>query len=124
MARDIIVMDHRSRDILNPLDDIRSYNLFYLPIPNNRHQNPIMNSSLIRAKNKRLYLPDVIYFITAVTKSRQPIFKQDDNIRALRDTLRSVKSLYTFTMKAYVFLPDHFHQLIFIPSETTISKIL
>jgi putative transposase len=78
----------------------------------------------IRARIRRWYVPNAVYFIVGVTHNRRPLFAENANVNLLRDTLRRVKDLYPFTMHAYVFLPDHFHILIFVPETTNISKLM
>jgi putative transposase len=78
----------------------------------------------IRARIRRWYVPNAIYFIVGVTQDRQRLFAEDANVVLLRETLRRVKDLYPFTMHAYVFLPEHFHILIFVPETTNISKLM
>ncbi|MEM7113439.1 MAG: transposase [Chloroflexota bacterium] len=79
---------------------------------------------LVRARIRRLYVVGAIYFITAVTHTRRPIFQNDQNVALLRKTLREVKKRYPFQMRAYIFLPDHFHLLIHLQDETNISDLL
>ena len=78
----------------------------------------------IRAKIRRWYVPDAIYFIAAVTQGRHPLFTDDANIDLLRATLRRAKKYHPFTMRAYAFMPDHLHLLIFVPETTNISRLL
>ena len=78
----------------------------------------------IRAKIRRWYVPDATYFITAVTQDRHPLFSDDANIELLRATMRRAKEHHPYTMRAYAFMPDHFHLLIFVPDNTDISKLL
>jgi REP element-mobilizing transposase RayT len=78
----------------------------------------------IRARIRRWYVPDAVYFIVGITQSRRPLFAKGDNVALLRETLRNVKELYPFTMHAYVFLPDHFYMLMFVPETTNISKLM
>jgi putative transposase len=76
------------------------------------------------ARIRRWYIPDATYFIVGVTQSRRALFAEENNITLLRETLRKVKGLHPFRMQAYVFLPDHFHILIFVPETTNISKLM
>lgn len=85
---------------------------------NNRKQEPV------RAKIRRLYVPDALYFITCVLANRNPLLADNANMTLFRETLREVKKLHPFTMRAYAFLPDHFHLLIFVPAATNISKLM
>jgi putative transposase len=78
----------------------------------------------IRAKIRRLYIPDALYFIVAVTQSRQPILAESASIELLRQTMRRVKEIHPFAMRAYVFLPEHMHLLIQMIGSTTISEVL
>jgi putative transposase len=78
----------------------------------------------VRARIRRWYVANAVYFIVGVTQDRRPLFANEWNITILRETLRRVKEIYPFTMHAYVFLPDHFHILIFVPETTHISKLM
>ena len=78
----------------------------------------------IRAKIRRYYIPNAVYFITAVTQDRQPLFADSVNLELLRVTMRRVKEHHPFIMRAYVFLHDHLHLVIFVPETTNISKLL
>ncbi len=75
-------------------------------------------------RNRRLYVPEGVYFITGVTRQREPIFKEDAAVEILRQTLRNIKQLYPFTMQAYTFLPDHFHIMLRPGPSVTISQIM
>ena len=81
-------------------------------------------NKLIRDRIKRVYVADAIYFVTAVTKDRQPLFNDPANIALLRQTIREVKEFYPFEMRGYGFLPDHFHLLFHVEMETAVTKIL
>ena len=78
----------------------------------------------IRTRIRRLYVPEALYFISAVTLDRQFIFADEDNVALLRQTMRRVKEIHPFGMQAYAFLPDHLHLLLRISAVTNISKIL
>jgi putative transposase len=78
----------------------------------------------IRAKIRRWYVPNAIYFITAVTQDRRPLFADAANLELLRVTMRSARQYHPFAMRAYAFLADHFHLLVFVPETTNISKLL
>ena len=77
-----------------------------------------------RARIRRLYVPNVIYFITTVTHGRELVFAEKGNIKILRETVRRVKEKYPFGMRAFVFLPDHFHLLIQVFPHSSISQIM
>ena len=83
-----------------------------------------MSQQPIRAGIRRYNIPDALYFITAVTHERQPVFADTANIALLRQTMRRVQEIHPFEMRAYVFLPDHLHLLIHIPDATSISRVM
>ncbi len=86
-------------------------------------RNSVSVSDPIRARSRRWYVPDATYFIVGVTQARQSLFLEPENVSLLRETLRRVKEYHLFRMLAYVFLPDHFHVLFFIPETTNVSKL-
>ncbi len=65
-----------------------------------------------------------VYFVTSVTWQREPLFKGDTEVEILRQTLRNVRQRYSFTMQAYIFLPDHFHVMLRPVQPVTISQII
>ncbi|MBS4015072.1 MAG: transposase [Candidatus Latescibacteria bacterium] len=73
---------------------------------------------------KRFYLPDCLYFITAVTENRLPVFKDRKNINILLTVFSKYRQLYKFKIIAFCILPDHFHCLIIPSSTANISKII
>ena len=83
-----------------------------------------MTTQPTRAKIRRLYVPNTVYFITCVTLGRRPTFAHELNIELLRETMRWVKEIHPFEMRAYALMQDHFHLLIFVPNGTSISKIM
>ncbi|MBN1139453.1 MAG: transposase [Anaerolineae bacterium] len=78
----------------------------------------------VRARIRRLYVPNAYYFITCVTRERRPLFADETNTNLLRATLHRVQEYHPFTMHAFSFMPDHFHLLIFVPETTNISKLM
>lgn len=78
----------------------------------------------IRAKIRRWYVPDAVYFITVVTQNRQRIFANNANIHVLRDTMHKAKAYHPFKMRAYAFMADHVHLLIYVPETTNISALM
>jgi len=78
----------------------------------------------IRARIKRAYVDEGLYFITAVTQQRRRIFADETEIERLRETMRQVKKIHPFTMRAFVFLHDHFHLMIRIGATTDISTVI
>lgn len=80
--------------------------------------------SQVRARIRRWYVPNAIYFITAATKDRKPVFAQEANVNLLRETMRRVRDHHPFKMHAYAMMPDHLHLLIYVPDTTDISKLV
>jgi len=78
----------------------------------------------IRSRIRRWYVANATYFLTVVTRDRQPLFADSANLSRLRQVLHNVQELYPFRMYAYVFLPDHFHLLILLTLPTDISKLM
>lgn len=78
----------------------------------------------VRARIRRAYVDEGVYFITAVTHNRRPIFTAEAEIERLRQTLRQVKELHPFAMRGYAFLHDHFHLLLQVGAETDISRLM
>ena len=83
-----------------------------------------MNTGPIRAKIRRLYISNAVYFITCATKERHRIFADGADMELLRETVRKVKEIHPFQMQAYAFMYDHFHLQIFVPNTTDISTIM
>lgn len=81
------------------------------------------NKQIIR-RNHRLYITEGTYFITGVTAKRSPIFQDQESLELLKQVLHNVKRLYPFVMRAYAFLPDHFHIIIKPYSSVTVSEIM
>jgi putative transposase len=73
---------------------------------------------------RRYYFPGQIVFITQVVKDRNPIFNDPKMVVLLKETLLNVKQLHSFSMLAYVYLPDHFHLLIRPTGESNFSQIM
>lgn len=78
----------------------------------------------IRSRVHRVNVPEATYFITANVQDRQTLFAEDDNVALLRQTMREAKQFHPFQMRAYAFMPDHFHLLICLLALTNISKLL
>lgn len=78
----------------------------------------------MRTKVNRLNLKEATYFVTTVTQDRKPIFADSDNITLLRQVMRNVQQHHPFVMKAYVFLPEHFHFMAELGKSADISKLM
>ncbi len=49
------------------------------------------------------------YFFTVVTFKRKEILTAPENVKILRDAFRYIMEKHTFTIEAFVLLPDHLH---------------
>ncbi|WP_027357997.1 REP-associated tyrosine transposase [Desulforegula conservatrix] len=58
---------------------------------------------------RRVKIPEATYFFTVTTYLRRNIFGNEDNVRILGETARSVRKKHPFHVDAWVVLPDHMH---------------
>ncbi|MCB9009931.1 MAG: transposase [Ardenticatenaceae bacterium] len=82
------------------------------------------NQKPIRSRVHRVYVPEAVYFITTNVQDRQNLFATDKSVALLRQTMREAKKFHPFQMRAYAFMPDHFHLLICLLALTNISNLL
>lgn len=52
------------------------------------------------------------YFVTVVTKGREPIFADEANCRCLMTACKEVFAYHPFRLAALVILPDHWHGIL------------
>ncbi|MCF6150610.1 MAG: transposase [Candidatus Kuenenia sp.] len=71
-----------------------------------------INQNINMSNYRRYYIPNSLYFITAVTNNRLPLFKNEKNIQLIFDTLHKVGEIKPFDLRAYCVLHDHLHLLI------------
>ncbi|MEM9213249.1 MAG: transposase [Cyanobacteria bacterium P01_F01_bin.150] len=64
---------------------------------------------------RRAYVAGGTYFLTQVTYRRERWFCGKVGRRALREAIINVQQKYTFSIDAFVLLPDHFHCLWTLP---------
>lgn len=63
------------------------------------------------------------YFFTVVTYRRRKLFILPENRHALRNAITEVKRRYTFSIEAWVLLPDHMHCIWTLPeNDSDFSK--
>ena len=72
---------------------------------------------------RRLILPNVIYFVTSNTKYRLP-FLDNKNASKFISALKRTKSKHPFRLFGFVIIPDHIHLLFQPQKRETISKIM
>jgi putative transposase len=73
---------------------------------------------------RRYYIPGCAVFITQVVQNREPVFRNPQNAKLLREILGNVKELHPFVMLGYVFLIDHFHMIIQATGKSNFSDIM
>lgn len=61
---------------------------------------------------KRWDFPGAWYFVTSVTRERQPYFNTDEKCRLFMGACRSVREIHSYRLGGLVILPDHWHALI------------
>ncbi|MDM8553509.1 transposase [Desulfococcaceae bacterium HSG7] len=64
---------------------------------------------------RRAQIKGGTYFFTAVTFKRKKIFAEPENVKLLREAFRYVLDRHTFTIDAFVLLPDHLHCIWTLP---------
>ncbi len=79
---------------------------------------------LHKNSQKRIYLPDAIYFITICTQDRFPFFKEEIFCELFIEELRLAKKLKEFKLYGFVILPDHVHLLVQPRDKYNISQII
>jgi putative transposase len=73
---------------------------------------------------RRYYIPGTAVFITQVVQDREPIFRDENRVKPLREILHNVKVIHPFSMLAYIFLPEHFHLIIQPTGKVNFSEIM
>lgn len=63
----------------------------------------------------RARVPGASYFFTVVTAKRRPLLSAPHAIRALRQSVASVREVLPFTIDAWVVLPEHMHAIWTLP---------
>jgi REP element-mobilizing transposase RayT len=73
---------------------------------------------------KRISFPGAIYHICVHGNNSQIIFRDDHDCHRFLELLRLNKQRYGFFIHAYILLPNHFHLVIQITDQASISKIM
>src|SRR3990167_5654572 len=77
-----------------------------------------------RNSQKRIYIPEGIYFVSTKTKDNFPYFRDMRLAELCADRIRVAQMIKPFNVLAYVIIPDHIHLLIQPKGESTISGIM
>ena len=72
---------------------------------------------------RRLFVSDRYFFVTcSLYRLRHPL--TDDDFSCLAEAIQSARAAHHFLMTAWVFLPDHWHAVIFPRHPLTISRVM
>lgn len=72
---------------------------------------------------RRIILPNAIYFITSNTKNRAHVFDNQNAAKFIK-AIKRTKEKHPFKLFAFVVIPDHIHLLLQPQKSETISKIM
>jgi putative transposase len=72
---------------------------------------------------RRLVLSDRFFFITCRVHGRRRRLSESE-FAVLAEVVRERRSVHRFLLAAWVFLPDHWHAIIFPRSPLTISRVM
>ncbi len=76
------------------------------------------------SRSPRPILPNASYFVTCVTHSRGRWFDKPEFAQIVVDQLKHYASAYHFLLAAYAVMPDHYHVVMNLTGEKTVSQIL
>jgi len=76
------------------------------------------------ARPQRVYIEEVLYYVTSRGGHGQEIFTHPSDYKAYIDLIAKYKQQFGFKLFAYVLLPTHLHMLIEVRNNITISNIL
>jgi putative transposase len=72
---------------------------------------------------RRLFLSDCYFFVTCNLRRGRSLLEEADFI-SLAESIVSARKAHQFLLTAWVFLPDHWHGIVYPPYPLTISKVL
>lgn len=72
----------------------------------------------------RQSLPGYVYVVTAVTRNRKSVFLEFESARLLISTFRHADSMQWSRTLAFVVMPDHFHWLLQLGHEKSLSQLV
>lgn len=72
---------------------------------------------------RRLYLSDRHFFITCCLAKTHPLLGNPE-FQLLANSIQNARKKHRFLLTAWVFLPDHWHAIIFPPFPLTISMVM
>jgi len=68
--------------------------------------------------------PNEWYFVSIITKDRQPIFSDESACLILKQAFHEAHKYYPFRLAALVILPDHWHGLIHPAKNVVIEQVV
>jgi putative transposase len=72
---------------------------------------------------RRLFLSDCYFFVT-YNLSRERSLLGETDFASLAESIASARTAHPFLLTAWVFLPDHWHGIVYPPYPLTISRVL
>ena len=72
---------------------------------------------------RRLYVSDRFFFVTCSLSRRRRLLS-DEDFGCLAKAIQSARASHHFLLTAWVFLPDHWHAIIFPHHPLTISRVM
>jgi putative transposase len=72
-----------------------------------------------------LFVPNMMYMVTASTLGKQHIFRGDDRLQILQDALFEVVEVYEWKLQAWAIFSNHYHFIAKAPENaTTLKKMI
>ena len=71
-----------------------------------------------------IYLDENIYFITAHTFYKKPLFNTEEKLRSFASLLQKAINRYHIDLYAWVLLENHYHLLLKIPKGNDLVKFI
>lgn len=75
-------------------------------------------------ERKRIYREDRVYFVTSTTHGRREFFKKDNLAEIVIDQFYHYEKEYDYELKTFVVQQDHYHLLLDVGKEKSISEII
>lgn len=63
-------------------------------------------------------------FVTVCCVDRLPLLTSEEIIRVVADEIQSAKARYQFDLLAYVFMPEHFHLVIYPQARFNLGRVI
>jgi Transposase IS200 like len=77
----------------------------------------------LMSRLRRLVLSDHFFFVTCSLSRQRALLNKEDFI-CLSDSIKLARQAHGFSMTAWVFLPDHWHAILYPGHPLTISRVM